>query len=328
MDTTDNPQGIGLNAAQDKIAALLDPEDFGQPGEDGDDGVETPDDPEDGDDPELLGEDGEEGDQDEPEEPDEDEEEPRYTVKVDGEEIEVTLDELVNGYQKDSDYRRKTQKLAEERQALDADREIVTSAKAEREQYATLLPKLRKMIEAAPDEPDWEKLIDDDPQEYLKAKHKWEAGLKARAAQIEAMDAEEKRVKEASDREATANAARYAKEQESKLLELVKPWKDQKVREREAKQIRDWALNQGFSKEEIGAIGNARLAATFRKAWLFDQGKQRADAGRKPAPVTLKPGESTPPANRKPTKEISRQRQRLAHTGRVSDAASLIEKML
>jgi len=43
----------------------------------------------------------------------------RYTIKVDGEEIEVTLDELLNGYSRQSDYTRKTQELAQQRQQLE-----------------------------------------------------------------------------------------------------------------------------------------------------------------------------------------------------------------
>lgn len=44
---------------------------------------------------------------------------PKYKVKVDGKELEVTLDELMQGYSKESDYRQKTQALAEERRRLD-----------------------------------------------------------------------------------------------------------------------------------------------------------------------------------------------------------------
>lgn len=45
---------------------------------------------------------------------------PRYTIKVNGEEVEVTLDELQNGYQRQSDYTKKTQELASERERLAA----------------------------------------------------------------------------------------------------------------------------------------------------------------------------------------------------------------
>lgn len=43
-----------------------------------------------------------------------------YTVKVDGDEVEVTLDELLSGYQRQADYTRKTQEVAAIRQLGDA----------------------------------------------------------------------------------------------------------------------------------------------------------------------------------------------------------------
>ena len=39
-----------------------------------------------------------------------------YTVTIDGADAQVSLDELRNGYQRQSDYTRKTQELASERE--------------------------------------------------------------------------------------------------------------------------------------------------------------------------------------------------------------------
>ena len=50
-----------------------------------------------------------------------------YTVKVDGSEEQVSLDELRDGYQRQSDYTRKTQELASERQRLEQAEAIVSS---------------------------------------------------------------------------------------------------------------------------------------------------------------------------------------------------------
>jgi hypothetical protein len=61
-----------------------------------------------------------------------------YTVKIDGEEFEVTLDELRNGYQRQADYTRKSQSLAEQRKAYEANLQAV---QAERNQYAQVLEK-------------------------------------------------------------------------------------------------------------------------------------------------------------------------------------------
>ena len=50
------------------------------------------------------------------------EEEAKYQIKVNGKPVEVTLDELMSGYQRDSDYRRKTMELADERRLLEEEK--------------------------------------------------------------------------------------------------------------------------------------------------------------------------------------------------------------
>jgi len=56
-----------------------------------------------------------------------------YTVKVDGSEEQVSLEELRDGYQRQSDYTRKTQELASERKRLQQAEAIVTSLEADPE---------------------------------------------------------------------------------------------------------------------------------------------------------------------------------------------------
>ena len=46
-------------------------------------------------------------------------EEPKYTVKVNGEDVEVTQEELLRGYMRQADYTRKTQALSDERQRIE-----------------------------------------------------------------------------------------------------------------------------------------------------------------------------------------------------------------
>ena len=58
----------------------------------------------------------------------------KYSVKIDGEVLEVTLDELQNGYQRQADYTRKTQELASERERLAQGEAIVQALEAEPEE--------------------------------------------------------------------------------------------------------------------------------------------------------------------------------------------------
>jgi len=57
----------------------------------------------------------------------------KYNVKIDGEVLEVTLDELQNGYQRQADYTRKTQELASERERLAQGEAIVQALESDPE---------------------------------------------------------------------------------------------------------------------------------------------------------------------------------------------------
>lgn len=68
---------------------------------------------------------GQDSEEEQPESDDENEqvqtnsEEPKYTVKVNGEDVEVTQEELLRGYMRQADYTRKTQALSDERQRIE-----------------------------------------------------------------------------------------------------------------------------------------------------------------------------------------------------------------
>ena len=53
---------------------------------------------------------------------------PSYTVTIDGEQMDVSQSELINGYQRQADYTRKTQELATERERLAQGEAIVARA--------------------------------------------------------------------------------------------------------------------------------------------------------------------------------------------------------
>jgi hypothetical protein len=62
-----------------------------------------------------------------------------YTVKVDGEEQKVSLDELQNGYQRQADYTRKTQELGRERERLAQGEAIVQALESDPQGAITAL---------------------------------------------------------------------------------------------------------------------------------------------------------------------------------------------
>ena len=58
-----------------------------------------------------------------------------YAIKIDGEEQQVSLEELQQGYQRQADYTRKTQEIAVERERLQQAEAIVSALETDRGRY-------------------------------------------------------------------------------------------------------------------------------------------------------------------------------------------------
>lgn len=264
-----------------------------------------------------------EGEQSESEEDNQEEDQPQvFTVKVDGKEIEVTLDELQKGYSRTQDYTRKTQQVAEARKAAEAELQAV---RAEREQYAQLLGALSEQVKAAVEpQIDWDRLYKEDPIEYVRQREVMRDN-KERAAAIQA---EQQRLNQIAQQE-QMQQLQLVKEQESKaLLDAIPSWKDPAKAKAEKTMLVEFGQRMGFTPDELSNIYDHRVVLALRKAALYDQ-MQAKRQGIKPVtnngPKPAKPGAAGRVSQ---MSDSVRAKQRLAKTGRVEDAASAIELLL
>lgn len=73
-----------------------------------------------------------------------------YTVKVAGEEVQVTLEELLNGFSRTADYQRKTQAVGEERKAVRAKEQALEAQRleldVERQRYQQVLTRADELL--------------------------------------------------------------------------------------------------------------------------------------------------------------------------------------
>tara|TARA_Y100001934_G_scaffold278761_1_gene380807 strand:+ start:4739 stop:5749 length:1011 start_codon:yes stop_codon:yes gene_type:complete len=330
---TDEPNPIsGISDAQSRIMDLLAPEE------------EKADSPEETIDESSLDEEGEvledeelEGDEefedddaelvdDEQELDEEPEVAETFTVKVNGEEVEVDLAELKSGYSRTSDYTKKSQALSEERKLFMQERDAVS---LERQQYAQLLGALQAQI-GATDEPapDFDQLFETDPIEATRQERQWTKRQQERQQKLVAIQAEQKRVMDAQAKEQQEQMQTLLNNEVSKLPELIPSWKDEKVAKKESEELKSYLADQGISEEEMGSLVRANHINVLRKAMLFDRGARRVKkatkARRKNA---VQPGARS--AQVKPgSKRVKTQRQRLAKGGRIDDAANLVESLL
>jgi hypothetical protein len=260
--------------------------------------------------------------QSEEEEETEEKEQPQtFTVKVDGKEVSVTLDELQKGYSRTQDYTRKTQQIAEVRKQVEQETQAV---RAEREQYAQLLGALQTQLQSSEPQVDLERLYHEDPIEWVRQKEV----MRERQEKLGAIQSEQQRLSQVAQYEQQrAMEAQLASQQEA-LLAALPDWKDPKKAKAEKALVIESAKAAGFTDEDLKSVYDHRLVLLLRKAALFDQMVSKRQ-GIKPVvnngPRTAKPGAAGRVST---TTEGTRAKQRLAKTGRIDDAASAIELLL
>jgi len=193
--------------------------------------------------------------------------EEKIKVKVDGVEKEVTLEELKNGYSRQSDYTQKTQELALQKQQVEA----------QQREYQTYLQSIPMLAQVAQQNitnasnqlysPELLELAKTDPAEYV-----------AQKAQIEMTIAENIKYYQQMDQQYTQHLQQTQQQQNLALNEVV-----QRSNELLAKEIDGWTEGKiqpllkeygakvGFTENELANVYDYRHIEILNKARLYDQ---------------------------------------------------------
>lgn len=202
-----------------------------------------------------------------------------HTVKVDGEELQVTLDEALKGYQRDADYRKKTMTLAEERKAI----------QAEKTRIGELVQSVDSFIKNEQDSIDWEALKRDNPEQYIAKK---EALQKAEQVKQDAIEEQKRFYQETISKETSA------------LVEAMGGddiW-SQEQRNTDMKLASDYLKGMGVSEKDVEGITDHRLWMIIfdaAKAQKFKKTEAKVKEQVRKAPKSVKPGQKIPPSERK-----------------------------
>ena len=201
-----------------------------------------------------------------------------YTVKVDGEEMDVSADDLVKSFQLERTAQKRLSEAAEQRKSLEADRTVLEQ---EREKYAQGLAQLQAQLSQTGQEPTqeyWDKLYEEDPLEFVKQRENQRDREKAmQVLQQEQMQLIQQRVAE----------------EKSKLVERIPEWRDDEVATREKAGLINFAQRVGFTSDELSQVVDSRLVDVLRRAYLYDQLQQEKPVARKKvakAPKMVKGG--------------------------------------
>jgi hypothetical protein len=250
-----------------------------------------------------------------------------YTVTVQGETRQVSLDDLQSGYMLQADYTKKTQTLADERRFINEQAQAVN---AERQQYVTLLTSLEQQLNTGGEqEPDWVELSRTDPVGYTRQKAAWEQ----RQSILNAAKIERERVEGLQHQDFQRQAAEHGQRQRELIVQAKPELADPEKANAYQQNLRTYATETfGFTDQELASITDHRQALILEKAMLYDQ------AVRKGGVVQQKLKTQGPKAIIRPGAargtEVVRERtnqkaqDRFDRTGDVNDAARLMENFV
>ena len=279
--------------------------------------------------------DEDEEESEESEEEEEGEEEPEvYIVKVDGADIEVSLDELVSGYSRQSDYTKKTQELSEQRKQLNA---YAQEAQAQIEQTQMFR---QQYVDAASmaiqnqysqlqslENTDWERLKLEDREEYLTKRDDY------REIQSN-IQREQQNVQQAMQQQGHENSQlmqQMLADEHAKMVEVIPQWADPRIKEEIAGGLRDFALSKGFTAEEVSQLADHRSVLILLQAKAFEEMQSKTQNIKakktKNKPKLAKAGKGTD-KKESSGRQRKAQMKRLQGSGRIDDASALLEDFI
>ena len=241
---------------------------------------------------------------------------PSYTVKVDGEEFEVDLDELRNGYQRQSDYTKKSQSVAEMRKAYEAN---LQSVQQERDQYQQVLANMENYqnLELKKyQELDWSSLKEDDPVEYMEKRIEFQ-DAKDKVNQVKQ---EQMAVQQKTQQEVYQNIQHKVQEEAELLATALPEYSDPSSNLKT--ELRDFAINMGFSEQDVNGITDHKVVLVLHKAMLQDKANSSTSSKVKKGPAKVIKAGVPVTKKQRVARDVQAKRDRLRKTGNVNDAAN------
>jgi hypothetical protein len=255
------------------------------------------------------------------------EEDLKYTIKVDGEELEVGIDELKNGYQRQADYTRKSQALAEQRKETEAIQSERMQLEQERQMYANGLQMLQEQQSAKLkdfESVEWESLKAEDPYQYMIKKDEYRDAQE----RVNNLVAEQQMVQQEQAQQAQQARAHFVQQEYSRLVQSLPEWNDSNSTIK--KDIQEYATSVGFKPEEINQLADHRSVLIIKKAMEYDKLTTKVAPKKKAVkkvPKVQKSGRGNSKEDAA-TEAIKKKRTRLQKSGKQQDAASVFYDML
>ena len=267
------------------------------------------------------GEDGEGGEEEKASNPEVLEQ--KVEVTVDGEPVEVTVKEALEGYVRTETFHRRMNQLDEAKKIV---RRAANDAVQNYEYSMNVAKQMEEhMKQIIPPEPNWDEEFKKDPTHARELQRYYE---KANAFRTQLNNQLSEAAKKMSESQ-SAQLQAFAEEENQKFEQMnSKHWSDPNKKTKDLTSMRRTALSAGFSEEEVSQVYDSRMLSVLLKPSKFD----RMMASR-PKPVVRPQGKPIPPGAgsakaRTAQKGVTSAMKRLNRTGSMEDAAVVFDQII
>ena len=240
-----------------------------------------------------------------------------HRVKVQGQALEVSLDELKSGYSRDSDYRQKTHALAEQRRMLDDQKTSLSRS------YDGKLKELTDLIGAAESyigqssKEDLQKMYEEDPTQAAKIDFQ-------QRQQRESFN----KLKQQAEVAKLQQYNQYLDEQKRLAATKIPEYSDPVKGVTFKNQMKNSLSEYGFNDQEIGSLADHRFLMVLKDAMEYKNLKSKPVTNKKvtTAPKVVKSG--TPKMEDSRRAAVKQKIGRLRRSGKINDAQSAILEII
>jgi hypothetical protein len=215
--------------------------------------------------------------------------------------------------------------LAEQRQRADQE---LAATQQERQRYISQLEQITKSADAQIQKyqnTDWDRLKTDNPEEYYAKRDEFRE-LKENKRKVE----EERNKVLVKQQQETAQQWQQTLAHQTEVLSKRLPeWNDPDKGPKLKQNIKRFAMDKGFTEEEVNSLIDARSVDVLHKAMLYENllATKISKKKTKVVPKVTKPGTGTTKGDVM-SEKTAQLKRRAKSTGKVDDAAKLIESLM
>ena len=185
--------------------------------------------------------------------------EPIFPVTINGQKYEVNQEELINGYQRQADYSRKTEELSIERkQQEDQIRREREALQSQLANISTLEQSLRTQLDTEMASIDFDKMYEEDPSGAARLQYqmqKRQRDLEASRQQLQQSQQEEYQ--------------KYIQEQEKQMYLKMPEMKDPEKASTVRTDMKRYLTDTGYSQAEVANLTDHRMLLILKDAMAY-----------------------------------------------------------